>query len=76
MIKYIDYFESNYINEKEKFETKKFVLFFNDFIAKLKETFPYILKVILKIVDIEVKNNYNIDKENFSPLLTVAIFNR
>lgn len=75
MSKYIDYFESNYINEKEKFETKNFVLFFNDFIAKLKETFPFILKVILKIVDIEVKKNYSIDKDNFSPLLTVAIFN-
>lgn len=75
IMKYIEYFETNYTNEKEKFEIKNFISFFNDFITKLKITFPYILKVVLKIVDIEVKKNYGIDKDNFAPLFTVAIFN-
>ena len=72
--KHINFFEQNFTNEKEKFETKNFEIFFDEFVDKLTETFPYILKVILRLIDIEVKKQYEIEKENFAPLYTVAIF--
>ena len=72
--KHITFFEQNFTNEKEKFDTKNFEIFFDEFIDKLTETFPYILKVLLRLIDIEVKKHFEIEKDNFSPLYTVAIF--
>lgn len=72
--KQIDFFESNFTNEKEKFDTKNFELFFDEFVNKLNETFPFILRVLLRLIDIEVKKQFNIDQDNYAPLYTVAIF--
>ena len=60
---------------KQEIDNANFFKFFNLFIEKIKKHTPLIIKIILKIVDDNVKNTFKIDQDNFSPLYTCYIFN-
>lgn len=62
-------------NENEKINIKPFSDFFDEFMKGIRLNLPYLLKLILKLIDIEVKAEFTIEKDNYAPLFTVLIFN-
>ena len=62
--------------ETEKDITKEeFDIIMNEMINKLTTTIPNVLKILLKLVYINVRKVFTIEENNYSPLYTLLIFN-
>ena len=60
----------------EAVDLKKFENFFKSFIIQLVKTLPYVIKILLSVIDNIVKQNYVIkDENNLNVVYTVLIFN-
>ena len=63
------------IEDKENFNKEEFITLMDTLIKNVKEYFPLILKIVLKLVQINVKKYYTIEDDNYSPLYTLFFFN-
>ena len=52
-----------------------FKKFFDNFLKKIKKHTPFIIKLVLKLINEYVKKSFKIDADNISPLYTCYIFN-
>jgi hypothetical protein len=60
---------------KVEITPENFIEFFDIFLKKIKKHTPFIIRVVLKLINEYVKSNFKIEPENISPLYTSYIFN-
>ena len=65
----------NDLNNGLEIDLEQFDFFLNEMITKLKENTPFVLKFLMKLVYISVKEHFTIDEGNYNPLYTLLIFN-
>jgi hypothetical protein len=53
----------------------EFILFYEDFLLKLKMFIPNVVKIALKLIHQTVIDVYKISPDNYAPVLTALIFN-
>ncbi len=67
--------QHQYLNIFEKdFNIENFEQFFKIFIDSIFDTIPDIIKVIMKIIYVYTMKEYNIQKNNYSPIYTFLFF--
>ncbi len=64
-----------YENNKTEIEPETFIKFFDLFLEKIKKHTPFIIRLVLKLINEYVKKSFKIEPENISPLYTSYIFN-
>lgn len=52
-----------------------FTKFFDKFLEKIKKHTPFIIRLVLKLINEYVKKHFKIEPDNISPLYTSYIFN-
>lgn len=64
-----------YEDNQLEIEPETFIKFFDLFLEKIKIHTPFIIRLVLKLINEYVKKSFKIEPQNISPLYTSYIFN-